>query len=122
MRWILGVLAVSFLGSCVAVPPPEDHAPRAVQEIERWGVRDGERLVGRMLLLEIQDATEPVRMYQVQNERGQWLGYVDTEGRVFQRVPFSMTEEFRGIHPMQQGLALLYGEPRPERLDVVSLR
>jgi hypothetical protein len=117
MRRIAGVLAL-LLTSCVTAVAPSSSpiGPWPVLELERWNVHAGDRLVGRLLLLEVQDQRSPVQMYQVQNAAGQWLGYVDAQGRVYQRVPFDMTERFRGIHSMEKGLALLYEESGPLRL------
>lgn len=112
MRWIL-CLVGAMACSCAAVPVPDAHAPRPVREVDRWEVTRGQDRVGSVLLLEIVDAAHPSRFYQVQNARGQWLGYVDAHGRVYQRVPFSMTEAFRGIHSMENGLRLLYEESGP---------
>ena len=104
-----------LLGSCVARPVPEWYGPRPVTELERWDVQQGQRHLGQMLLLRIEGPVpdEAVPFYHVQNAQGQWLGYVDFDGRVYQRVPFSMTEIFRGIHPMEKALALLYEERGP---------
>jgi hypothetical protein len=60
------------------------------------------------VLIEIEDPRGNVRFYRAENLRGQWLGYIDPSGRVYQRVPFSMVEVFRGIHTMDGGLRLLY--------------
>lgn len=117
MRWAVG-MALVLLGACVAPPQPEWLGPRPVTEVERWDVLRGQRKLGQMLLLEIQGPgpEEAVPFYHVQNAQGQWLGYVDVDGRVYQRVPFSMTEIFRGIHPMEKALALLYEELGPLKL------
>ena len=119
MRRIGGVLLLLPLvvPACVgSAPTSSPIGPWPVLELERWNVHAGERLVGRMLLLEVQDQRSPVQLYQVQNAAGQWLGYVDREGRVYQRVPFDMTERFRGSHSMEKGLALLYEENGPLRV------
>ena len=120
MRRLAGVVVLLsvLLSSCVTAVTPSSPpiGPWPVLELERWNVHAGDRLLGRMLLLEVQDQRSPVQMYQVQNAAGQWLGYVDAQGRVYQRVPFDMTERFRGIHSMEKGLALLYEESGPLRL------
>jgi len=109
-------MAVALFGACAAPPEPPWLGPRPVTEVERWDVHQGSRRLGQMLLLEIQGTRpgdEAVPFYHVQNAQGQWLGYVDADGRVYQRVPFSMTEVFRGIHPMEKALGLLYEESGP---------
>ena len=52
--------------------------------------------------------------------RGNTLGFIDPAGRVFQRVPFSMAELYRGLHPMQEGLELLFERPGPFALRDVD--
>jgi hypothetical protein len=79
-----------------------------VRTAQRWeATLDGE-VLGRVELLEIEDPVRPIRMYRAVTRSGQWLGYVDEQGRVFQRVPFEDREVFRGVYPMAEGLALLY--------------
>ena len=116
MRWIFGVGLACLLSACAVTRPTSEVAPRPVIEVDQWRVLAGDRFVGRVVLLEIQDPRSAVRFYQVRNPQGQWLGYVDSDGRVFQRVPFAMDEKFRGIHPMEKGLALLYEESAPLKL------
>ena len=41
--------------------------------------------------------------------RGKWVGYIDTSGRVYRYAPFETREEFCGVYPMQEGIALLFG-------------
>jgi hypothetical protein len=57
-----------------------------------------------------------LRYYRAENRGHQWLGYVDLDGRVFQRLPFEEHEVFLGIYPMEKGLALLYEVDRPVRV------
>jgi len=110
MQWGAS-LGLALVAACSVPPPFEWGGPRPVREVERWEARSEGGRVGEVLLLEIQNPDGVVRFYQVQNGRGQWLGYIDDQGRVYQRVPFSMTETFRGILPMEKALALLYEEP-----------
>lgn len=131
MQWAAGV-GVLLLAGCVNSPTRGWEGPRPVVEVERWEARSEAKRLGSVLLLEIGGAGSGVRFYQVQNARGQWLGYIDLQGRVYQRVPFSMTETFRGIHGMEKALALLYEEagqvwlsspgPRPVKAAAVRGR
>ena len=105
--WTRILLLALLTAACVAPVPEFDHAPRRVDELARWDVWSHGERVGEMLLLEIQDPRGEVSFYHVRNRNGQWLGFVDRQGRVYQRVPFSTTELFRGVHPMPQALALL---------------
>ena len=106
MRRVLYAVTLS-LAACSSGPDYGPWDPRPVAARESWDVRAQGRTVGRVVLLEVDDAEEPVRYYQVRNDAGQWVGYADAQLRFYQRVPFSMTEVFVGVHPMDQGLALL---------------
>lgn len=103
------ILALPVLLAACSAPATDDpFAPRSVTENGRWTVQQDGETIGRVVLLEIDDPIEPILMYRAENDVGQWLGYVDAQGRVFQRVPFEDQERFRGIYPMEKGLALLY--------------
>lgn len=106
----LALTAAVLLGvaACSAPEPPDPFAPRAVHQRGRWAVSQDGRRLGEVVLLEIEDPAEPIRMYRAENSVGQWLGYLDADRRVFQRVPFEDREVFRGIYTMEKGLALLY--------------
>ena len=106
----LAILSIAT-GGCSSPQPADPLAPRAVHELGRWTVAQDGAELGSVVLLEIEDPIEPMRMYRVENAVGQWLGYVDAQGRVFQRVPFEEREVFRGIHPMNEGIALLFDRP-----------
>src|SRR5690606_34421882 len=68
------VLLTIAAGACSAPRPADPFAPRAVHELGRWTVaRDGEAL-GSVVLLEIEDPDQPMRMYRAENAVGQWLG------------------------------------------------
>lgn len=99
---------VVTLAACAHSRPPLEYGPRPVRELEQWRVQTGDEAIGRLVLLEIEDPRGDVRFYRAENAAGQWLGYIDTTGRVYQRVPFAMVEVFRGIHTMDKGLALLF--------------
>lgn len=103
----LGFVAAA-LAACAQQRPILEYGPRPVRELDQWRVQVEDRPLGRLVLLEIEDPRGEVRFYRAENATGQWLGYIDTSGRVYQRVPFSMVEVFRGIHTMDKGLALLF--------------
>lgn len=120
VRCIALIASAILAASCSTPPPPDPYAPRAVTETARWRVsRDGTAL-GHLLLLEIDDPTEPIRMYRAENTAGQWLGYLDANLGVYQRVPFEESEVFHGIYPMKEGLALLYEVDGPVDLTPVD--
>ena len=65
------------------------------------------------MLREIQHPEGAVRGYYVRNSGGQWLGFFDLDGRVFQRVPFLTTEAPWGMHTMDEGLGILFERSGP---------
>lgn len=108
-KWAPALLVVA--GACAGGPPANPGpVPRPVRELERWEVRSDGRAVGRLVLLEIPDPGGDLRFYRVESPGGQWLGFVDLRGRVYQRVPFSTTEVYRGMYTMREALDLLLGE------------
>jgi hypothetical protein len=99
-------------------------APREVVVHGRFAVsKDGRRL-GTMVHREIRDPRGPVQQFLVENEFGQWLGYLDAQGRVFRYEPFADEERFLGVYTMDSGLGLLYDVDAPVRitLDPTSAR
>lgn len=104
----LGLVALVALVACAAPPAPSPaFGPRPVREVEQWNVRAHGRPIGKLVLLQVEDVGRGFSFYQVRNEHGQWLGAIDRQGRVWQRVPFATTEVFRGAWPLARGVALL---------------
>lgn len=96
--------------------PPDPAAPRQVIDVQRFAVsKDGRRL-GTLVQREIRDPQRPVRYYLVENAAGQWLGYVDEQGRFYRYEPFVERERFLGVYPMDKGLGLLYDVGAPLRI------
>lgn len=112
----IGLLVLAALGGCRTKPGPGPLDPRPVVELESWRAEIDGDAIGRVVLIEIQDREQPTRMYRVESRNGQWLGWVDLTGRVWQRVPFELEDVFRGLYPMEKGLALLYEVDAPVRL------
>lgn len=111
------LLGGAWPAACRSEPAArDDAAPREVVEVERFAVtKDGRRL-GTLVQREIRDPRGPVRYYLVENEAGQWLGYLDAQGRLYRYEPFRTDERFLGVHTMDSGLALLYDVPAPVRI------
>lgn len=110
-RWTACVLGALLTASCQSKPQDDNPLrPRPVREVEAWrlGSPSGAEL-GRMCLLEIEDPDGLIRFYRVENPAGQWVGYIDADGRVFRYEPFESREKFCGIYPMKEGLAILFG-------------
>lgn len=113
-------LALVLVAGCAGAPPPDDLAPRPIHELGQWEVRAAGRPLGEIVEMEIEDPRAGPPFFQVRNAKGQWLGYIDADGRVFRRVPFSMEDQFAGIHPMEKALELLYEVPGPLELVPVG--
>ena len=112
----LGIALAVLAAACHSPRRPGPLDPRGVAIVESWRAEIAGRALGRVVLLEIQDPAAPVRLYRVENESGQWLGWVDAQGRVWQRLPFEPDDVFRGVYPMEKGLSLLYEVQVPVRL------
>jgi hypothetical protein len=97
---------VLFVG-CEAPPEPLPHAARPVVELERWRVLDGDRAIGLVKKLQIQDPKGPIVFYRVEDASGHWLGHATEQGRFSRRVPFQDDEQDLGVWSLQRGTAEL---------------
>lgn len=104
---LLGFLAPLPVG-CAGQPEPAPEAPRPVRTVASYEVRGGGRELGTLLEMVIEDPRGPIKMWRVENQDRQFLGFADAQGRFYQRVPFADRERFLGMYPMESGLALLY--------------
>ncbi|MBK8976000.1 MAG: hypothetical protein IPM29_08745 [Planctomycetes bacterium] len=119
-RRIRSLVLALALGACAAPPRPDPLAPRPVTEQGRWLVeRRGEPL-GQLVELRIDDPIEPATWFRAEMPGGQWLGYVDGQGRVWRRVPFALEDEFLGVLSMEKALAALYERQPPITLRAVD--
>jgi hypothetical protein len=115
----LVLLAVpSCLRSTTDVLP--DLQPRSVREVLAWSVSAGDRTLGRLGRLRIEDAASPEELYFVQNNHGQWVGWIDDVGRVFRREPFHEEDVFVTTTTVQKGVALLLNASAPVELVPVE--
>ncbi len=118
MHWLFRIMSVALVLPQAACESPwhgEEmrFAARPVQEVSNWRVGSGDRLAGWLRLLEMKGPDGDASFFRVDNAQGQWLGFIDRQGRVYQRMPFSMEEVFRGIYTMKEALSLLFEEPGP---------
>ncbi len=124
IRWRRAVgflFAAGLAAACeTPAPPPDPLAPRPVVEKRSWQVEHEGRSLGRVAELEIQDPSGPVTRFHVETPGGQWVGWIDGQGRVYQRVPFEDDDVFRGVHSMEKAVALLYEVEPPLRLVLVE--
>ena len=79
-----------------------------MRTLARYPVTSSGRLLGTLHEMVIDDPRGPIKMWRVENQDRQFVGYADAQGRFFQRVPFAATERFIGIYAMESGLAVLY--------------
>lgn len=107
---------LTTLGACGGAPAPGTLDPRPVRTLETWVAETEGILIGRVMLLEIEDPAGPVRFRRAVNASGQWLGYIDEWQRVYRREPFAEREVYLGMYTMEEGLALLYERRTPVHL------
>ena len=113
------VLAITLL-LCACQQPDRALDPyeiRPVEVLAEYPVRAEGAVIGRVFEIEIRDPIWPQTRYRVENLDRQWLGFIDARGGVYKLMPFQMEEEFLGIYPMEQGLALLFDVKEPPKLD-----
>lgn len=108
-RVLLKVAPLAFLFGCGAPEAPRtDEAPRPVRSLATYPVLGNGQRLGTLHELVIDDPRGAIKMWRIENRDRQYVGYADSQGRFFQRVPFADRERFLGIYPMESGLALLY--------------
>lgn len=115
------LLAAGWLGlaACEAThrtTVAHDYVPREVVELARWDVRDGDRVIGAVVQLEIRDPSGPIRYFRVLDRNGHWVGHATEQGRFSRRAPFREDEEDLGLWPMAQGIGRLFGLDRAVHL------
>lgn len=105
----VAALLLPFAGcqSTVREVPAAPYVAYPVFEVERFEVRQGERVVGYVRHLEIQDPAEPLRYWRIESARGAWVGHATEQGRFSRRVPFEQAEQDLGIWPLRRGVAEL---------------
>lgn len=115
------LLLVAFV-ACGAPPVPNPpYAPRPVVELGRWQVLAGERLLGRVRKLVIEDPNGPLPFFRIEDAQGRWVGHATANGRFSRRVPFAEQEQDLGMWPMAEGVAELLEAAAPVRLEAVAV-
>lgn len=77
-------------------------------ELERFRVLDRDRLVGYLVLVELQRPGSPLRFYQVRTPGAGRVGRISLDGRFLRWEPFRDEPRDLGLFPMKQGLAHLF--------------
>lgn len=111
-----GLIGLVACTSSHRTTTPHDYVPREVVELARWDVRDGSRVLGAVVQLEIRDPAAPIRYYRVVDRNGHWVGHATEQGRFSRRAPFREDEEDLGLWPMAQGVGRLFGLDRAVQL------
>lgn len=117
------VAVLLLLTACGAPPAPPNppYAPRPVTELGRWQVFEGERLVGRVVKLAIEDPNGPMPFFRIEDPQGRWVGHATEGGRFSRRVPFEDQEADLGMWPMADGVARLLETAGAVRLEPVAV-
>ncbi|MCR9248145.1 MAG: hypothetical protein NXI31_24205 [bacterium] len=118
---VLAVATVALTTACSGAPAPEPPLqPRRVVELGRWQAHAGDRLLGHLVQLEIQDPKGPVRFYQVLDAAGRIVGSATASGRFSRRVPFEEDEQDVGVWSLPRGVARLFDTESSVRLTAVA--
>lgn len=116
---LLGLL-LPACGSAEPSPQPP-YAPRAVVELARWQVFDGEAPVGWVKHMEIRDPAGPLAYYRIEDAAGRWLGHATPGLRFSRRVPFQDQEQDLGVWSLPRGAGELLGAKGTVQLKPVAL-
>lgn len=84
-------------------------APTRSRAIEAWEVVDGGRVVGTVVVFEVQGRTE--RFFLVRNPHQQELGMVDAEGRWWRYAPHAAEPDWLGSGTVRDGVCRILGAP-----------
>ena len=69
-------------------PAPDPFAPRKLRPLATYRVLREGRFQGRLRKLQIPDPVRPATLWLVENQWGQWVGWIDATGRAFALKPF----------------------------------
>ena len=112
MRGMLTVLLWGLVGCVSTTTTTRMPEGARIHERGRYRVMQGERLLGYLIRLEVQD--EPY--FRVEGVEGRWVGNVDRHGRFVRSEPFRDDPRVLGMYPMDEGLALLFETDGPVRV------
>jgi len=109
-------VAAVILAGCRGSPPPfEPLAPRPVRELRCLEVRAGGERAGWLRFLAVQGPAGGRPFWRVENRFGQWVGWIDRNGRVFRNRPHRERPEQVGSGSLAEGARILLGlEARPD--------
>lgn len=98
----------ALLSACLSETTRSDFEPWQGHDLARHAVFDAEgNRVGEVVHQRFTHGERSFERYEVRNAWAQPLGFIDVDGRVFQRQIFEEREVYRGMYPMDEGVALL---------------
>ena len=115
-----GLLAlVLAAGGCrlFQQPPPDPWAPRKARLLGTYRILREGRFLGRLRELEIPDRVRPTRLRLVENQWGQWVGWIDATGRAFALKAFEKEPVLVYTGSLEDCVKVLMGLDEPPSLE-----
>jgi len=108
-----------WLGGCglFSSPRPDPWAPRRLRPLATFRIERGGRFLGRLRKLEIPDPVRPRVVWLVENQWGQWVGWIDSTGRAFALKPFEKEPVQVYTGKLEDCLKVLMELPSPPSLE-----
>lgn len=110
VRIFASAFMLALLGACVTETRPAPPPQALPVEIKKtWRLFDGTQSIGRLVELELERDGQTLRWWRVETDGGQWVGYATSSGSFYRYLPFEAEETWIGVHPMDEGLGVLFG-------------
>ena len=106
-------------GGCVLFrrPAPDPWAPRKLRPLATYRIQSEGRFLGRLRKLEVPDPARPVTVWLVENQWGQWVGWIDATGRAFALKPFKEEPVHVYTGSLEDCVKVLMGLEGPPSLE-----
>ncbi len=85
----------------------DPYGPRKLVLLRKWKVMSQGKTIGWVREFRIPSPREDIRFDLVENELGQWIGWIDTHGRVFKFFPFEEKQGPVYTGPFEKGVEFL---------------
>ena len=110
-----------FLWSCAGRYFNKDpFAPKKLILVKEWVVKKDGEILGRVKELEIPINGRNSSFKLVENKFGQWLGWIDSKGRVFKFTPFSNSNAPIYTGPFKKGVLKLFAKESNLKIILLS--